>query len=637
VLELRGRKAVMSRIIPLITAALALAALLAPGAARPDDSPCVHTNAVFYSTDTVALAARLHAAPSSCADYYLSLTPAADGRTPRNGVAPVIRANGPQFHPMMEVRLKPWATWVQQTGSSWYDAGVTARTLMATAAAGFDVSQGDTWAINEIGTPSIVDMGRDVFNGVGSARIDFRDFVRGLYTGAPGMPPAPGVVFVADPSQITTDLGDYKQGLERWYGDEAFWSDMSQFVHFWAQETYADARNWGVAGASLADRTAHLNDYFQFAGRLAEVDPDAGAARAFLHSAFTPIANAAYRWGAPELMPGGIGYGFTDITVPQMQNFIATQTYALRSSPAAAGFGFVWDPRAATAAALATLRDTLAQAIRGSETDPAGACGTAFALCDSSLAGAAFTEAWKTFTDATPPVVVPQLSGPSGENDWYVGDVTVSWSVSDPESGFTTSGCDTTTVDTDTAGTTLTCSATSLGGTTTIPVTVKRDATAPVLSLPGDLAADATGPEGATVDYAASAADELDPEPVVSCDPESGSVFPIGSTAVACTATDAAGNIRRATFEVHVRGADEQIGRLRDSVVAAELRHGLTTALLAKLDAAARALANGESACPHLDAFVTLVRDAERVGHIDSGTADAFAEAAGRAAGVAGC
>jgi len=627
-LELRGRKAAMSRILPLITAALGLLALLVPSAARPEDSPCVHTAAVFYSTDSVNLAARLHAAPSNCADYYISLIPGSDNRTPRNGVAATIRANGPQFHAMQEVRLRPWGIWVQQTGNTWYQAGVTARTLMATAGANYDITGGDTWAINEVGTPSSVDMAEAVFNGDGTARQDFQDFVRGLYTGEPGMPPAPGLVFVADPTQITTDLGGYKDGLRRWFRDDAFWGDMSQYVRFWAQETYADSRNWGVPGSSLADRAAHLNDYFQHAERLVDVDPEvSSAARTFLAAAYTPVANAAYRWPAP----GEIGFGSTDLSVPQMQNFIATQMYALRSSPAAARFGFAWVPNGTP---NATLRDSLAQSIRNSETDPAGACGVAFALCDSSVDRAFFTEAWKTFTDATPPVVVPELSGPLGQNDWYVGDVTVSWGVSDPESTFTTSGCETTIVHTDTAGTTFICSATSLGGETTASVTVKRDTTAPVVSVPGDLAGDATSPDGATVDYSVSADD---PSAVVTCDSESGSVFPIGTTTVHCEAIDPAGNIGTETFAVHVRGADEQIPRLGDSVVAADLGHGLTTALLAKLDAAAQALASGERACPHLDAFVTLVRNAERAHHIESSVAGAFVDAATRAARVAVC
>jgi hypothetical protein len=86
--------------------------------------------------------------------------------------------------------------------------------------------------------------------------------------------------------------------------------------------------------------------------------------------------------------------------------------------------------------------------------------------------------------DSTPPVVSPTVTGTSGSNGWYVSDVTVSWAVSDPESTVTsTSGCDTSTVTTDTAGTVFTCTATSAGGTTVQSVTVKRDASAPLAEL----------------------------------------------------------------------------------------------------------------------------------------------------------
>lgn len=633
--------------------ALVVAALLAPAGARPADSSCVHTDAVFYSTDTVALAARLHAAQSACADYYLSVTPKTDGSgSPRAGVAPVVRANGPQFHAMTEVRLIPWGNWVNkpgncdvsQTESCWYQAGVEVRREMV--GAGFDVSQGDTWAINEVGSPTHPNetMAEAVFLGTPHAREDLLDFIRGLYTGTglPDMQPAPGLVFAANPTQTTTDstgaLDGYKQALRSWYQDGPFWSDISQYVRFWAQETYADARNWGVQSTTLADRAAHLNDYFQHAERLAAVDPEASeSARAFLAATYTPIANAAYPYGPPETTTDGVGFGFTNITVAQMQNFIATQTYALRSSPAAARFGFAWVPNGANAAQPA-LRDTLAQSIQRSETDPAGACGTALALCDSFLAGAAFTEAWKTFTDATPPVVESEVNGPKGENGWYIGDVTVSLNVFDPESAVATSGCDTTVVDTDTAGTTFTCTATSLGGAAPPnQVTIKRDATPPTLSVPDDFAVDATSSDGAIVEYAVSANDALTSRPRVSCAPPSGSVFQLGTTIVSCTATDDAGNDASRTFDVHVRGAAEQIAGLEDVVAAATLRHGLVTALLEKLDAAAQALANGDDACPHLDAFVNLVRNAERVGHLEGATADTFAAAAVQAERVTGC
>jgi hypothetical protein len=86
--------------------------------------------------------------------------------------------------------------------------------------------------------------------------------------------------------------------------------------------------------------------------------------------------------------------------------------------------------------------------------------------------------------DVTPPVIEPGISGTLGNNGWYRSDVSVSWNVSDEESAVTSqAGCGTTTLTTDNAGTTYTCSATSAGGTATQSVTVKRDATAPVVTV----------------------------------------------------------------------------------------------------------------------------------------------------------
>jgi hypothetical protein len=64
------------------------------------------------------------------------------------------------------------------------------------------------------------------------------------------------------------------------------------------------------------------------------------------------------------------------------------------------------------------------------------------------------------------------------------------------------------------------------------------DVTAP--SLPVDVVVEATAPSGALVVLAAL--DNLDPSPRLDCAPASTSTFPLGTTAVSCTATDAAGN-----------------------------------------------------------------------------------------------
>jgi hypothetical protein len=75
---------------------------------------------------------------------------------------------------------------------------------------------------------------------------------------------------------------------------------MRRSVLFWAQETYADARTWGVDGSTLTQRSAYLNDYFLHGVRLAAAgDGRTEAARAFFAAAYTPIANASYRWPNP--------------------------------------------------------------------------------------------------------------------------------------------------------------------------------------------------------------------------------------------------------------------------------------------------------------------------------------------------
>lgn len=78
------------------------------------------------------------------------------------------------------------------------------------------------------------------------------------------------------------------------------------------------------------------------------------------------------------------------------------------------------------------------------------------------------------------------------------------------------------------------------------------DSTPPVLSLPGSLTVEATGPSGAQVLFVAMALDDTDGEVVVACTASSGSAFPLGSTAVSCSATDAAGNVASGAFAVTV-------------------------------------------------------------------------------------
>jgi dipeptidyl aminopeptidase/acylaminoacyl peptidase len=70
----------------------------------------------------------------------------------------------------------------------------------------------------------------------------------------------------------------------------------------------------------------------------------------------------------------------------------------------------------------------------------------------------------------------------------------------------------------------------------------EEDTTPPVITVPGDLTEEATGPNGAEVSFKVSAMDEVDGPTDVECDHNSGETFPIGETVVTCSAEDLAGN-----------------------------------------------------------------------------------------------
>jgi dipeptidyl aminopeptidase/acylaminoacyl peptidase len=79
------------------------------------------------------------------------------------------------------------------------------------------------------------------------------------------------------------------------------------------------------------------------------------------------------------------------------------------------------------------------------------------------------------------------------------------------------------------------------------------DTTKPTLNLPSDITKEATGSDGAQVTYNVTATDENPANPDVNCSRSSGSIFPIGTTQVNCSATDAAGNEATSSFNVTVR------------------------------------------------------------------------------------
>jgi hypothetical protein len=350
---------------------------------------CTPLRGVFYAgTDWLRLATKLAADASPCAQYYISVPPFTTDKTQfRTDQAWRIRALGPQFHALAEVNVTAWSNWVSTTGETWYAAGQEARRRMA--AAGYDVTAGDTWVVNELSSA--------VRQGIGTARSNMRAFIRGLYDGDGTVPAARGAVFVIGMGQGTSELSVYQSRLQDWYEDAPFWQDMSAYVSDWSQELYGDVRNWAVPGTDPATRAASLNEYLQHEIALARVGPASGSAAAsFLSSAYNPLANAAWAYET--------AFGWTNVPYDLMQSYVSSQVSALRSSNGSR-FGFAWAPKNLNAlpttdfsAQTGAILERLAAAIAGTD-----ACAASW--CGGDLAGAAFNEGWQTFATWKPSVL----------------------------------------------------------------------------------------------------------------------------------------------------------------------------------------------------------------------------------------
>lgn len=147
--------------------------------------------------------------------------------------------------------------------------------------------------------------------------------------------------------------------------------------------------------------------------------------------------------------------------------------------------------------------------------------------------------------DATPPVVTPTVAGTAGLNGWYTSDVTVTWAISDPQTPAQPATCAPTVVSADTSGVTVTCASTSAGGTTTQSVTIRRDATAPVVAF-------AAHPAGYVADQRiviACTASDATSGIATTCQGINlaASSLPLGKNTRTTTATDMAGNTTTAS------------------------------------------------------------------------------------------
>jgi hypothetical protein len=98
------------------------------------------------------------------------------------------------------------------------------------------------------------------------------------------------------------------------------------------------------------------------------------------------------------------------------------------------------------------------------------------------------------------------------------------------------------------------------------------DTTPPAITIPRDITAFGK-PDGSFVKYDVSATDVVDGPVSVRCSPDSGSLFPVGTTKVTCTSSDRFKNLGTATFRVHV-GDDDTPALIVPPSVAAEATSG---------------------------------------------------------------
>ena len=267
-----------------------------------------------------------------------------------------------------------------------------------------------------------------------------------------------------------------------------------------------------------------------------------------------------------------------DNTAPTIDNFPGgfdpdLTVYVLE--PEATTFTIVWGPFDANDAGDAALDVTCAVTGGPTPTGPVSGpsaplytfsydfpAGTTEITCTAT--DAAGNEATpvtftRTIEDNTPPVILL-----SGDNPQYVdfpgGYVEAGIIEASDQGGLVDLTAsvviDSTAVDVTTLGTYPVTYTVSDGFNETVVTrsVVVRDVTAPSLSLPtATITVEATGPNGAQVNYPVSTSDNVDLNPSLVCSTNTGDWFGLGTTTVTCTSTDASGNITQGSFDVVVQ------------------------------------------------------------------------------------
>ena len=415
------RRHALLRVLVLLAAVAFLATSAGAGRAA-ETPPCgLPAQVVFWTAnDWVPLAEELKSQLSPCVEYYISIPPrAADKTVLRDDQDEVIRALGPQFHPVAEVRLTGdpgWEEWVEAVpGRTWFDAGVEFRKRMA--AAGYASDQKETWLLNEFDGSTRRDEAPH-------SRASMTELLRGLYQGDGSGPRVPGIVEIgiAYTHQNIPDVPAYKAEMQAWLEDSTFWRTVDPYISVLTKEAYADARYWAVPGTSRNERARQLSEYMQHTMNLVADGPASIApARALWTRVYMPLGNAT--WPAlgpdPYSPPFCCGHGWTQISLEEMLSFVSEQIYANRryvgnhrQGPPKGRFGFSWQPtnnydlpgpawneakRAIASRIGAAIRYSYRPGLSWSNAacrPPGGP--TDFCL-GANVPGAAFTSAWTAF------------------------------------------------------------------------------------------------------------------------------------------------------------------------------------------------------------------------------------------------
>jgi hypothetical protein len=177
-------------------------------------------------------------------------------------------------------------------------------------------------------------------------------------------------------------------------------------------------------------------------------------------------------------------------------------------------------------------------------------------------------------------------------------------------------------------------------GTATQTVTI-NDNTSPVISCPANITLEPTCPSGAIATY-------VPPVGTDNCSGASttrtaglasGSVFPIGTTTVTHTVTDASGNSASCSFTVTVITAQTVVQNLITSVSGSSLSGTQKQGLIAKLNAALDGINQGKItvACNKLSDFVNNVQTLVSHGDLSSAQGTAWINSANHVRNTIGC